>query len=90
MIGVDDFNSTKINHLEITTSKEETVLPKKIPEEKEKRNPVVYNENGLIDTTKTRIDFFKETWYEEFLVIREALGKFNGTSEEFINERIKS
>lgn len=76
--------------MEVSTPKEETVLPEKIPEEKEKRNPIVYNENGLIDTTKTRIDFTKETWYEEFLEIREALGKFNGTSEEAINERIKS
>ena len=56
----------------------------------EKRNVIVLKEDGYIDTVKTRIDFFKDTWYDEFLQIQDALANYNNTSEESIRQNSAS
>ena len=56
----------------------------------EKRNVIVLKEDGYIDTVKTRIDFFKDTWYDEFIQIQSALARYNNTSEETIYQKCTS
>lgn len=69
----------------LTTSKANDPTPKPTVVE-EKRKVIVLKENGYIDTVKTRIDFFKDTWYDEFLQIQDALANYNNTSEESIRQ----
>ena len=54
-----------------------------------KKSVIVLTSDNLIDTRKTRINFSEEGWYDEFLEIREALGKYRGFSEEFINQQVR-
>ena len=69
----------------LTTPKANAPTPKPTVVE-EKRNVIVLKEDGYIDTVKTRIDFFKDTWYDEFLQIQDALANYNNTSEESIRQ----
>lgn len=50
---------------------------------------IVLKADGLIDTIKTRIDFFKDTWYDEFKKIQKKIESYEYISENAINAKVR-
>lgn len=79
-----DNPTTQSNHPEVSSEEELSLSQETVT----KKSVIVLTNDNLIDTTKTRINFSEDTWYDEFLEIQEALGKYQGFTEESINMKV--